>query len=127
MPTKGYAHGCSMDVVDSLDKVHSLTHCTTHLLTMDMLWWCICLKRAMREAGPRHDSLYHTTRDGGHAPPKNTYGGDKSKTISDIMDGGKTQNNSGADGIFWYMMHTKSDRLNTHAGAVRLETATLET
>ena len=31
-------------------------------------------------------------------------GGDKSKTISDTMDGGKTQNNQDADGVFWYMM-----------------------
>ena len=31
-------------------------------------------------------------------------GGDKSKTISDSMDGGKTQNNSDADGVFRYMM-----------------------
>ena len=31
-------------------------------------------------------------------------GGDKSKTISDSMDGGKTQNNSDADGVFRNMM-----------------------
>ena len=32
-------------------------------------------------------------------------GSDKSKTISDTMDGGKTWNNSDADSVFWYMMH----------------------